>query len=174
MRAYKRSYESSLAREEILDSYEAELAPLEIGEVGFGWAHASDFSEEAVAAINRDYSRTASRVMDFPTDLEFVMAVHDPIVFEYRRSHVLFHDASEWAGDGAVVASHFAAYSDREGRDMIEALASLSRPIVFAVTERIAHMLSRLGFHDTGRRVPQFWRGEIHEKWILVNPACGL
>ena len=169
MKAYIRSRSKRILREALTDFYEGEESPLEIGDVGFGWAHASEYSAEAVAAIHRDYSRTASRVMDDPTDLVFVMSAYDPVVFEYGHSHVLFHDASEWAGEGAVVASHFAAHTDREGRDMIEALSSLSRPIVFAVTERIANMLLRLGFRDTGRRIPQPWRGEIHEKWILVN-----
>ena len=76
----------------------------------------------------------------------------------------------QFIGDIFAV-SHFAPKSGRSGVDALTDLLHTSTPVVFAVPDKLADQLERIGFLRSDIIVPMYFRGEVQHKNILANKA---
>lgn len=128
----------------------------------------SSLSAEELADLQSDYETWAKKANIEPTSLEYHVGEGNAVVWSpYGTEDRL---VGQFIGDIFAV-SHFAPKSGRSGVDALTDLLHTSTPVVFAVPDKLADQLERIGFLRSNVIVPMYFRGEVQHKNILANKA---
>ena len=96
--------------------------------------------------------------------------VRRSVVYMSLKGSALVGQMREFEGREVFCVSHHSPASHRDEVRLLRKLAGdRELPAVFAVTEDLVGMLTRLGFRDTGRSCVSMFRGTSVAKRIVVN-----
>jgi len=128
--------------------------------------NASKIDDATIERIALQYERMAERAGIVPTDLRFHVGQGNAVVWQpYQTNDYL---VGQFIGDVFAV-SHFAPETQRSGVLALQDLLYSATPAVFAVPEKLASQLSRIGFKESRVIVPMMFHGEVQKKHVLVN-----
>jgi hypothetical protein len=129
---------------------------------------AEQIDEPTLERIASQYERMADRAGIEPTDLRFHVGQGNAVVWSPYQSND--YVVGQFIGDVFAI-SHFAPDTQRSGLLALQDLLHSGTPVVFAVPDKLASQLSRIGFKESRVIVPMMFRGEVQRKHVLVNHA---
>jgi hypothetical protein len=103
-----------------------------------------------------------------PTDLISHIGNGNAVVWRPYETQDYF--VGQFIGEVFAV-SHFAPENGQLGRAAMMELRNTTTPCIFAVPERLAPPLEKLGFRHANIQVPMYFRDELQMKHIFVNHA---
>lgn len=98
-------------------------------------------------------------------DYDGVFAIKNPNDFSFL--------IGQQGESGIFKPSHFAPETNRGGVELIKQAYNSSNPVLFAVTNDLSPMLSKIGYTKIGQ-APQIFDGEIHMKDLMANRSLRL
>ena len=133
-----------------------------------GFVNGNTLSENDLYSIQENYSKWARRSGMTPTDLIQHIGNGNASVWSAYGTNDKF--VGQFIGDTFVV-SHFAPEGGKSAIGGLMDLLHTQTPVVFAVPDRIAGQLERLGFRRSKLVIPMMFKGEVMQKNLLANNA---
>ena len=133
-----------------------------------GFVNGNTLSENELYSIQENYSKWARRSGMTPTDLIQHIGNGNASVWSAYGTNDKF--VGQFIGDTFVV-SHFAPEGGKSAIGGLMDLLHTQTPVVFAVPDRIAGQLERLGFRRSKLVIPMMFKGEVMQKNLLANNA---
>lgn len=131
------------------------------------------FDEEEALLIQSQYEKFAKKEGIEPADLVYhLMSKHGIlwVSYEVGKSLSANYLVGNFVGDIFTV-SHFAPHNLRTGYQSLIKFLNQPTPAVFAVPEKLASQLEKIGFKKVFKKVPMKFRGSIMYKTILINKS---
>ncbi len=125
-------------------------------------------SAEEAELINNQYTKYAIRAGINPTNLTYHLLSGNGIVWKAYNCND--YVVGQFIGDIFTV-SHFAPETLGTGVDALRDLLHTVTPVVFAVPEKLAKQLSKIGFTQILDGLPMTFKDKVVDKTILINNA---
>lgn len=129
--------------------------------------------QDEAELIQSQYENFAKKAGIEPANLIYHLLSGHGIVwtsFQTKKNISANYFVGNFVADIFTV-SHFAPKSLQTGHMALVDFLNQSTPVIFAVPEKLAVQLERIGFKKIFKKVPMRFRGSVIEKTILINKA---
>lgn len=125
-------------------------------------------SQDQLLSMQADYEKWAKRAGIEPTSLIYHVGEGNAVVWSPHGTEDRI--VGQFIGDVFSV-SHFAPKGQKTAVNALLDLLHTETPVVFAVPEKLADQLSRLGFRESSLIIPMHFRGTVQQKHLMANKS---